>query len=96
MAAVSSAAPGAQLGDLAVQGGDLVQQQLGEFAVVVVEHAVQGLDEIVVLGFHAAAGQGSQRARVAFPGDHRVDHVLRGQGGQLAGYGRQLDQGAFK
>ena len=62
--------------------------QAAGIAAVVVEHAVQGLDEIIVRGLHAAPGQGSQRARVAFPGDHRLDHVLRGQGGQLAGHHR--------
>jgi len=84
--------PGVQLDDLAAQRGDLVQQQLGELAVVVIEHAVQGLHQLVVLGLHPGAGQGGQRARVALPGDHRLDHVLRGDGGQLAGHGRQLDQ----
>ncbi len=54
----------------------LVQQDLGEFAVVVIEHAGQGLDEVVVLGFHPGAGQGGQFVRVAFPGDHGLDHVL--------------------
>jgi len=41
--------------DLAVQDGDLVQQQSGELAVVVIEHAVQGLDQLVVLGLHPVA-----------------------------------------
>ena len=78
---------GGQLGDLAVQDGDLVQQQPGELAVVVIEHAVQGLDQVVVPGLHPGAGQPGQRARVALAGDHRLDHVLRGHGGQLAGHG---------
>jgi hypothetical protein len=58
----------------------------GELAVVVVEHAVQGLDEVIALGLHAAAGQGGQLPRVALAGDHRLDHVLRRDGGQLAGH----------
>jgi len=44
--------------------------------VVVVEHAVQGLDEVVVPGLHPGAGQPGQLARVALTGDHRLDHVL--------------------
>src|SRR6516164_6520994 len=32
--------PGSELGDLAVEEGDLVQEQLGELAVVVAEHAI--------------------------------------------------------
>ena len=54
--------PGGQLGDLVVEEGDLVQQQPGELAVVVIEHAVQGLDQVVVLGLHPGAGQGGQHA----------------------------------
>jgi hypothetical protein len=88
--------PGGEFGDLAVQEGDLVQQQLGELAVVVAEHAIQRLDEVVVLGLHLPAGQGGQLARVAFPGDQRPHHVLRRQGGQLAGHRRDLDQRAFQ
>ena len=79
--------PGAQLGDPVVQEGDLVQQQPGELAVVVIEHAVQGLDQVVVLGLHPGAGQAGQHLRVPFPGDHRLDHVLRRDRGQLAGHG---------
>jgi hypothetical protein len=41
-------------------------------------------------------GQGGQHPRVALPGGHRPDHVLRGQGGQLAGHGGDLDQGRFE
>ena len=67
--------PGGEPGDLAIEEGDLVQQ-LGELAVVVIEHAGQGLDQLLALGFHASAGQGGQLARVAFPGDHGPDHVL--------------------
>src|SRR5215831_4720385 len=78
--------PGAQLSDPAVEEGDVVQQQLDELAVVVVEHAVQGFDQVVVLGLHAAAGQGGQLVRVALAGDHRLDHVLRRDRGQLADY----------
>ena len=83
---------GAQLGDLAVEGGDLVQKQLGELAVVVVEHAVQRFDQVGMLGLHPAAGQGGQLMRVALAGDHRLDHVLRRDRGQRAGHGRDLDQ----
>jgi hypothetical protein len=75
--------PGAQLGDPGAEEGDLVQQQGGELAVVVIEHAVQGLDQVVVLGPHPGAGQGGQHLRIAFPGDHRLDHVLRRDRGQL-------------
>ena len=57
-----------QLGDPGVEEGDLVQQQLGELAVVVIEHAVQRLDQVVVLGLHPAAGQaGQHRAGRAAP-----------------------------
>lgn len=66
--------PGAQLGDLGVQGGDLVQQQGGELTVVVIEHAVQGPDEGIMLGLHGAAGQG---LGIALAGDHHLDYVLR-------------------
>ena len=79
--------PGGELGDPPVEEGDLVQQQLGELAVVVIEHAVQRLDQVVVLGLHPAAGQGGQHLRVALAGDHRLDHVLRRDRGQLAGHG---------
>jgi hypothetical protein len=68
--------PGGQLADPGVAEGGLVQQELGELAVVVIEHAGQGLDEVVVLSLHPGAGQGGQRVRVAFPGDHGLDHVL--------------------
>ena len=87
---------GAQLGDLAVEGGDLVQEQLGELAVVVIEHAVQRFDQAGMLGLHPAAGQGGQLMRVALAGDHRLDHVLRRDRGQRAGHGRYLDQRAFQ
>jgi hypothetical protein len=80
--------PGTQLGDLGVQGGDLVQQQGGELTVVVIEHAVQGLDQGIVLGLHGAAGQGGQDLGVALAGDHRLDHVLRRQRGQLGRHAR--------
>jgi hypothetical protein len=80
--------PGAQLGDLGVQGGDLVQQQPGELTVVVIEDAVQGLDEGIVLGLHGAAGQGGQDLGGALAGDHRLDHVLRRQRGQLGRHAR--------
>jgi len=80
---------------LVVQDGGLVWQQGGELAVVVIDHAVQGLDEVVVPGFHPGAGQGGQHLRVALPGDHRLDHVLRRDGGQLAGHARQLHQRAL-
>jgi hypothetical protein len=78
--------PGAQHLDPVIEEGDLVQQQPGQLAVVVIEHAVQGLDQVVVLGLHPAAGQGGQHLRVALAGDHRLDHVLRRDGGQLAGH----------
>jgi hypothetical protein len=80
--------PAAQLGDLGVQGGDLVQQQLRELAMVVVGHAVQGLDEGIVFGLHGAPGQAGQDLRVALAGDHRLDHVLRRQRGQLGRHTR--------
>src|SRR6266508_2829016 len=67
--------PGGELGDPVIAEGDLVQQQLGELAVVIVEHAVQGLHKVVVLGFDPGAGQGGQRVRVALAGDQRLDHV---------------------
>ena len=44
-----------------VAEGGLVQQQLGELAVVVIEHAGQGLNEVVVLSLHPGAGQVGQR-----------------------------------
>jgi hypothetical protein len=40
-----------------------------------------------VLGLHPGAGQAGQYLRVALAGDHRLDHVLRRDGGQLAGHG---------
>ena len=63
---------------------------------VVIEHAVQGRQEVVVLGFHPGPGQGGQRVRVALPGDHRLDHVLRRDRGQRGRHGRELDQRAFE
>ena len=59
--------PGRELGDPRVKEGDLVQQQLGELAVVVIEQAGQGLDQVVVLGLHPAAGQAGQHLRVTWP-----------------------------
>src|SRR6266496_1293660 len=44
--------PGGQGRDAGVAEGDLVQQHLGQLPVVVIEHAGQGLDQGVVLGFH--------------------------------------------
>jgi hypothetical protein len=55
--------------------------------VVVIEHAVQGLHEGIVLGLHGAPGQAGQDLGVALPGDHRLDHVLRRQRGQLGRHG---------
>jgi hypothetical protein len=75
--------PDGELADPLVAERDLVQEHLGQLAVVVIEHAVQGLDQVIMLGLHPAAGQGGQRARVALAGDHRLDHVLRRDGGQL-------------
>jgi hypothetical protein len=88
--------PGGQAGDPLIEEGDLVQQQAGQLAVVVIEHAVQGLGQGVVPGLHPGAGQAGQHVRVALPGDHRLDHVLRRDRGQLAGHRRDLDQGAFQ
>jgi hypothetical protein len=68
--------PGGELADPGVAERDLVQQHLGQLAVVVIEHAVQGFDQVVMLGLHPAAGQGGQRARVTLAGDHCLDHVL--------------------
>ena len=48
--------PGGQLGDPVIEKGDLVQQQGGELAVVVIEHAVQRLGQVVVPGFHPGPG----------------------------------------
>ena len=88
--------PGAQLGDLGVEEGDLVQQQPGELAVVVIEHAVQGLDQVIVPGLHPAPGQASQHLRVTLAADHRLDHVLRGDRGQFGRHRRQLHQRALQ
>ena len=50
-----------------------------------------------MLGLHrGAAGQAGQDLGIAVAGDHRPDHVLRGEGGQLAGHRRELDQRAFQ
>ena len=57
---------------------------------------VQRLDEGVVLGPHPAPGQVGQDPRVAFPGDHRLDHVLRGLVVSLLATRGQLDQGVFE
>jgi len=73
--------PGAERRDPVIEEGDLDQQQPSELAVVVIEHAVQGLCQIVVLGPHPAAGRQPTRG-VALADDHRLDHVLRRDGGQ--------------
>ena len=57
--------PGGQGGDAGVAEGDLVQQHLRQLPMVVIEHAGQGLDQGVVLGFHPAAGQAGQDVGVA-------------------------------
>jgi len=88
--------PGGQGGDAGVAEGDLVQQHLRQLPMVVIEHAGQRLDQGVVLGFHPAAGQAGQDVGVALAADHRLDHVLRRDGGQLAGHRRHLDQRAFQ
>ncbi len=79
--------PGGQRLDPLVQEADLVQQQAGEPAVVVIEHAVQRPGQLLALGSHAGAGQAGQHPRGALPGGHRPDHVLRRDAGQLAGHG---------
>ena len=63
-------------GDPGVAERDLVQQQPGDLAVVVVEHPIQRGHQGVVPGLHPAPGQGGQRLRVTLAGDHRGDHVL--------------------
>ena len=83
--------PGGQGGDTGVAEGDLVQQHLRQLPVVVIEPARQGLDQGVVLGLHPAAGQAGQDTGVALAADHRLDHVLCRDGGQLAGHCRHLD-----
>jgi hypothetical protein len=88
--------PGAQRRDPLVEEGDLVQQHPGQLTVVLVEHAVQGRHQVVVLGFHPGPGQAGQHPGVAFAGDHRLDHVLRRQRGQLGGDRGDLDKGAFE
>jgi hypothetical protein len=60
------------------------------------EHPGQGLGQGVTLGPHPAAGQIGQHPRVAFPGDHRADHVLHRGGGQLRRDRRHLDQRVFQ
>ena len=67
--------PGGELGGLAGQGVDLVQQHPGELGVVVVELPGQRLDQPVVLGPHPAAGQAGQHLRVPLAADQRLQHV---------------------
>jgi hypothetical protein len=69
--------PGARRRDPLVGEGDVVRQHPGQLAVVVVEHAVQGRRQVLVPGLHPGPGQAGQHPRVAFAGDHRLDHVPR-------------------
>jgi hypothetical protein len=64
-----------ELVDLGGQAVDLVEQDPGQLAVVVVELAVQRLGQGGALGPRRAAGQLGERPRVALPGDERLDHA---------------------
>ena len=96
IAATAPVDPGGELGDPGVEEGDLVQQHLGQLAVVVIEHAVQGLDQVVVLGLHPAAGQGGQRvAGRARPAIIALIMPWPIRWSAWTGHGGQLDQRAF-
>ena len=67
--------PGGEPADLAGQGIDLVQQDPGQFGVVIIEPAGERLDQAIVLGSHPAAGHAGQHARFPLAGDQRLEHV---------------------
>ena len=87
---------GGEPGDPGIEEGDLVRQYLGQLTVMVFEHAGQRLSQGAALGTHRTAGQPGQHLRVTFPRDQCGDHVLRRDGGQLAGHRRDLDQRVFQ
>ncbi|WP_354254526.1 hypothetical protein, partial [Arthrobacter sp. UYEF21] len=60
---------GAQMFDLAGQGVDLVQQDPGQFAVVVVEPAGEGLNQRGVFDPQPAPGQVRRDEGVRLPGE---------------------------
>ena len=81
---------------LSVQRVDLVQQELGEVGVVVIEPAVEGLDERGFAWRELAPGQVGEDLRVAFTGDERFDHRPCRHPEQVCRHRRQLDQGVFE
>ena len=87
---------GGQLLDRGGQPVDLIEQHAGEFGVMLVEPAAQRLDQSSTFGFHPAPGQLGQPARIAVPGDERLEHVAHRAGVQLAGHRRHLDQSVFQ
>jgi hypothetical protein len=78
--------------DLGVEGVDLTEQDLRQFAVVLVELAGQRFDQRVVLASHPAPGQTGEDGRVAFTRDERLDHLPDRQGGHRGRDRRNLDQ----
>ena len=82
--------------DLRRQRVDLIEQHPGQFGVVVVEAAVERLDQRRSLGLHPAPGQVGQAPRVTLAGDQRLDHVPRRQRVQRGRHRRHLDQRVFE
>ena len=88
--------PGGEVVDLGGQGADLVQQDLGQLAVVVAELAGQGLHQRVVLDPQPALGQAGQSEGVTLPGDQRLDHGPPRDAHDVGGHAGDLDQGVLQ
>ena len=68
-----------------------VQQQPRQFAVVVVEVAIEGGVESRTFGLHPAASQPGEDRRIPLFGE-RLDHGAPGHTHDVGGHRRQLDQ----
>ena len=91
-----SAHAGGERADLDCQRVHLGEQHPGQFGVVLVELAVQSLDQGGILGSHIAAGQRGKLTRVTLAGDKRLYHVAHRPGVHRRGDQRHLDQGVFE
>ena len=63
---------------------------------MVVEVAIEGLDELIILVFESAAGQSRQCARVSFSGDEGLEHGSAGDAKSACGHRRNFDVGVFE
>ena len=85
--------PGVEPLDLGGEAVDLAEQNVGEFAVVLVEAAGECLDQGSAFDAQPSFGQLGEHGRVTLACNHGGQHGPGGDPHDVGGHGRQLDQG---